>query len=135
MVTIGMNYNVLAGKDEIFTNAVAGVIEAMQASTISTLRRVFLRLLPRNWPAPRTRPGLSILFGLKEFKGCLFSVGLKYYAPPERGGRRSTALSEAFGSHAHAGCLVMNVAVRFVINIKIVVTYMEDAGLDRRGSW
>ncbi len=30
MVTIGMNYDVVEGKDETFTNAVAGVIEAME---------------------------------------------------------------------------------------------------------
>ena len=41
MVTIGMNYDVLTGKDEIFTNAVSGVIEAMQAMDGHTHTRLF----------------------------------------------------------------------------------------------
>ena len=41
MVTIGMNYDVLEGKDEIFTNAVAGVIEAMQGMEGHTHTRLF----------------------------------------------------------------------------------------------
>ncbi len=41
MVTIGMNYGVLEGKDEIFTNAVAGVIEGMQSMDGHTDTRLF----------------------------------------------------------------------------------------------
>ena len=41
MVTIGMNYEVIEGKGEIFTNAVAGVIEAMQGMEGHTHTRLF----------------------------------------------------------------------------------------------
>jgi len=41
MVTIGMNYDVLDGKDEIFVNAVAGVIKAMQGTEGHTDTRLF----------------------------------------------------------------------------------------------
>ena len=42
MVTIGMNYDVVEGKDEIFTNAVAGVIESMKTMDGHTETRLFL---------------------------------------------------------------------------------------------
>lgn len=41
MVTIGMNYDVLEGKDEVFTNAVTGVIKAMQGMEGHTHTRLF----------------------------------------------------------------------------------------------
>jgi len=41
MVTIGMNYDVLPGKAEIFQNAVAGVIEAMQGMEGHSHTRLF----------------------------------------------------------------------------------------------
>ena len=41
MVTIGMNYDVLEGKGEIFVNAVAGVIKAMQDTEGHTDTRLF----------------------------------------------------------------------------------------------
>ena len=50
MVTIGMNYDVLEGKDEIFTNAVAGVIEAIQSMDGHTETRLFRDVLkPRSY--------------------------------------------------------------------------------------
>ncbi len=50
MVTIGMNYDVIEGKDEIFTNAVAGVIASMESMDGHSNTRLFRDVVkPRSY--------------------------------------------------------------------------------------